>query len=288
MAEGTPRSRRRLGELVREYWREGVTHEDVANAINVKRQTISRLINGENLVQWPTVCAVLVELGAPAQVIETAKALHKAAAQSMASLEHSRDMPAKYRNFRLDEREAVKVRTLDPCLFPGMLQSPEYAEACALAAHRRIKGKAWNDQAAAEREDRQSSLYRDKDPLIFHALIDISALSRVVGGPASMFRSLAFLEKAARRDNIVVQFIPHEAGAYGAHSSPIVLMTFNDSKEPAAAYLEGWTGVEQVDPKDQPAMDTLHGVWDDVQKVAMSPADSLLAIEDAKDRVSKA
>lgn len=287
MAEGTPRSRRRIGDLVREHWREGLTHEDVANAINVKRQTISRLLNGENLVQWPTVCAVLVELGVPKTVIQQAKALHEAAAVSMASIEHARDMPAKYRNFRLDEREAIGEKTLDQSLFPGMLQPKEYAEVCALAAHRRIKGKAWNEQAAAEREDRQSILYRDKDPLFLHSLIDMSAIRKLVGGPAVMGPALAFLETAAMRDNIIIQVIPDEVGAYGAHSSPIILLQFDHPKEPRAAYVEGWTGIEQIDWKDTAAMDTLHDVWDDVQRVAMSPDDSLQVIRDAKDRVSR-
>lgn len=287
MAEGTPRSRRRIGDLVQEHWQDGLTQEAVANAINVKRQTISRLLNGENLVQWPTVCAVLVELGAPKSAIQQAKALHEAAAVSLAGIEHSRDMPAKYRNFRLDEREAIEERTLDQSLFPGMLQPPEYAEVCAVAAQRRIKGKAWSEQAAAEREDRQSVLYRDKNPLFLHSLVDVSAIRKLVGGPAVMGPALAFLEAAAMRDNIVVQVIPDEVGAYGAHSSPIILLKFDHPREPRAAFVEGWTGIEQIDWKDEAAMDTLHDVWDDVQRLAMSPDDSLQLIREQKDRVSR-
>lgn len=287
MADGnSPRSRRRIGLVVQKLWPPGLTQEDLAKTVGTTRQTVARLISGEVLVAWPTVCAILVELGASRETIHMAKERHQAASVATASIEHARDMPAKYKSFRMDEAEATRSRTLDQSLFPGLLQTARYAEECSRRAWRRIKGETWNEQAAAERRDRQSVLYRDAKPLHLHALIDESALLRIVDSRDVMLEQLTHLIDSSQRPNITIQTIPLAVGAYGAHSSPLILLSFDEPDEPDAAFIEGWTGLEHVDPKDVDAMNVLSAVWDDVAALARNENDSVQAIKEARDRVS--
>src|SRR5699024_12445705 len=76
------------------------------------------------------------------------------------------------------EAEASFIRTYEPQVIPGLLQTPEYAEALLRS------GQAHEDDAIAARVDarmhRQQILHRHEPPT-FWAIIDEAALRRVVG-----------------------------------------------------------------------------------------------------------
>jgi len=287
MADGTPRARRRIGRLVETYIPKGMTHQALADAIGVRRQTISRIISGETLVQWPTIAAALLELSAPYEVIRQAKLEHENAAITFATIEHARDLKPKYRNFRADEGEAWQERTFDPSLITGLAQSEEYALHCARAAWRRIEGETWNEKASAERRNRQAILYREKAPLKLHALIEENALYRIVGSAQVTRDALDYLLRlVSDQDNVSVQVVPRDVPAFGAYN-PIVLLDFDDPQEPLGVFIEGWSGIDQIDPANAKEMDVLRNVWDDVAGIALSADDSMRAIEKARDKVSK-
>jgi hypothetical protein len=201
-----------------------------------------------------------------------------------ATIEFAEALPARYRRFRLDEAEAVRERSLDLVIVPGMLQTPDYAAAIYRGRHLLNKMPEWESRAATERKNRQELLQRKENPLELHALIGEAVLERVIGNPDVMAAQLDHLLEAAELSNVTIQVIRKDHGAHGGMSGPMFLLSFADEDEPDAAYVESVLGLATVDNKSVAA---LSAVWDEVADAAPTPTESLKIIRAARGRVRK-
>jgi hypothetical protein len=237
------------------------------------------MLSGEALARWPALSMVLDVIGATPEEKTRALQLWEVADVDPSAIEHARDLPANYKRLRMDELEAIRERTLDSALVPGLLQTAGYAEAVARATHRQIIGDSWDSQAAAERSDRQGSLTRE-NPVEYHALIDEGALHRLVGGPDVMRAQLDHLVVMAGRPNVTIQVLPYAVGAYGAQAGAMFLLDFAESDEPRAAYVEALTGMVPVEDEEA---EVLSVVWDDAARLALTAKDSVRFIGAVRD-----
>lgn len=254
--------------------------EQVALEARCSRQTVSRLFSGEHLPRFHLFTTLLAVIGVTGEEWERALELWEIADATSVAIEHASDLPSTYMRFRMDEGEADLERTLDTVIIPGLLQTPEYAEALALGDRTRWKG-AWDaDLGVAERRDRQALLDREERPLRLHALIDEVTIHRLVGGPSVMAGQLDHLLEMGRRPNVTIQVIPFAAGAYGAMSGPLYVLRFVEEDEPEAAYVESLTGMALVDNDEDVA--TLVAVWDFAAGVAQPAERSARIIRKAR------
>src|SRR4051794_21741504 len=104
------------------------------------------------------------------------------------------------------ERQSTSLWSFQPCVFPGLLQTPEYARAVLEAANLHID----MDEALATRLDRQQVLTRE-DPPMFVSLIAESVLRHRAGGDKVMHDQLLHLADMAERENIIVQVVPDKS-----------------------------------------------------------------------------
>jgi transcriptional regulator with XRE-family HTH domain len=130
--------------------------------------------------------------------------------------EDSRTWAAPYPRWFADwvkaEREAVTLRTWEPLLIPGLLQTAEYARALF---------RAWSatgdedevEQLVTARLDRQCIFDRSKPPS-FWAVMDEGVLRRCIGTPEVMQGQLLHLAEMTERPMIKVHVIPSEVGAH--------------------------------------------------------------------------
>jgi Domain of unknown function (DUF5753)/Helix-turn-helix domain len=110
------------------------------------------------------------------------------------------------------ERDAVTLRTWEPLLIPGLLQTAEYA---------RTLFKAWSatgdeeevEQLVTARLHRQCIFDRSKPPS-FWAVMDEGVLRRCIGSPKVMHDQLMHLAGMAERATIKVHVIPSGVGAH--------------------------------------------------------------------------
>jgi transcriptional regulator with XRE-family HTH domain len=102
------------------------------------------------------------------------------------------------------EPAARVLRTWDPRLVPGLLQTEAYARHVFLGGPRITPEEA--EERVKSRLLRQRILTR-KDPPSLMALIDEGVLRRRVGGPAVMREQLGFLLDVARRPTVSVQVV---------------------------------------------------------------------------------
>jgi hypothetical protein len=109
------------------------------------------------------------------------------------------------------EAEATILRSYEPLLVPGLLQTEEYARAI-LAIRPGGKRDDLEDQVAA-RMERQSILGRADAPQLW-CVLDEGVLHRCVGSAKIMHDQLEHLANVAERPQISIQVIPASTGEH--------------------------------------------------------------------------
>src|ERR1022692_410099 len=112
------------------------------------------------------------------------------------------------------ERKATEIKEYESHQIPGLLQTEDYARA-AIAAARPAPSAEELEQMVALRMTRQqileldSNLPLDQEPTPrLWAIIDESALYRMVGSPQVMDAQRDHLDKMAKQPNVTIQVMP--------------------------------------------------------------------------------
>jgi len=169
------------------------------------------------------------------------------------------------------ESEALAIRDFEPGVFPGLLQTSEYAR----AVHDRTLQPLSPDlveQRLEVRRTRQQILARENPPLLA-AIIDEAVLHRVVGSPAVMRAQLASAIAACQQQvNVTVQILPFNVGAHPALDSTFIMLEF---APPVASvvYVEGLVGQIYLErPQD---FQKYTQVFEQLAGLSLSPEDSV-------------
>jgi hypothetical protein len=177
----------------------------------------------------------------------------------------------------LDESEAIRERTHDTVIIPGLLQIPEYVVDISRAGRRGDSGEDWESRIAAERRQRQSLLTRSDERLELHALVDEACLRHEVGGSVVMAAQLDHLVSVSEWPNVTIQIIPFGFGARGTRASTLFLLSYSEPEEPDEAYVESLLGMENVSNASDVA--ELSAVWDEIAAAAPSARESVEIIQ---------
>jgi transcriptional regulator with XRE-family HTH domain len=173
--------------------------------------------------------------------------------------------PSWFRPFVELEKAATSLRSWQPMIVDGLLQTAEYARAVLRAARPYDRDEAI-DALVAARMDRQEILLRDDPPKIW-VVLDEAVLTRPIGEPGVMAAQLDRLITAARDPWITIQIMPTAAGAHPGLLGPLVIAGFDTS--PDIAYLDtALTGqvVERSEDVRQVA-----SLYDSIRAEALSP-----------------
>ena len=133
------------------------------------------------------------------------------------------------------EQRALTVRTWQPLLIPGLLQTEDYARA-VFEAWRSVDGEGDTDTDVDARLARQAIFDRPSPPS-FGAVIDESVLYRCIGGPKVMHDQLLHLADMSERPRVSVQIVPADVGAHVGLLGGFDIAGFADST-PSIVYLE--------------------------------------------------
>ncbi|MBK0870870.1 helix-turn-helix domain-containing protein [Saccharopolyspora sp. HNM0986] len=274
------RRKRRLGQFLLALRETAdLTHDQVAELLRKSQTSISKIENGYFLCNFSELGALLAFYGASDEQRREAQAMWDDARADGTRIQVSTAHPTKYRAFVRAEAEAVSVRSLAPLAVPGLLQTVDYATAIHAAA-RHFGTDTDSRRAVRSRRARQRRLYAP-DPVQLHALIDEGVLRRQVGGQSVMREQLRHLRTRSEQDNVTIQVVPLEAGAYGTSSGPVTILGFRDEDDPDAVYLEYPGGGTWVENANDVHAFTL--TFEDVAAAALTPnesADWLRAMED--------
>ncbi|MER7057564.1 DUF397 domain-containing protein [Streptomyces sp. NPDC000351] len=120
------------------------------------------------------------------------------------------------------EATATEIREYAPLLIPGLLQTPAYTRAVCRAYQPTAPNEVIEELVAA-RMDRARLLDDPTKPELW-AVLDEAALRRVTGGREVMADALGHIISLIRRNRIIVQVLPFEAGAHASLEGAIKLM----------------------------------------------------------------
>ncbi|MFF5080392.1 helix-turn-helix domain-containing protein [Actinoplanes sp. NPDC000266] len=180
-------------------------------------------------------------------------------------------LPELYMHYVSFEADARSLRNYETIFVPGLLQTREYAQAAITQAGLPIA----SDDDVARRVDvrlqRQALLHRDP-PLQLWAILDESALHRMIGGRDVMLAQLQHLLKVGEAPNIVIQVIPFEAGAHAGMPGSFVIMDFPDAQDPDLVYSDSMAGDLFLEAEED--IRRFSAIFDLLRASALSPQES--------------
>ncbi|MER5929514.1 helix-turn-helix transcriptional regulator [Streptomyces sp. NPDC002054] len=237
--------RRRLGMELRKLREDkGMTAEQVAERLLVSQSKISRLENGRRSISQRDVrdlCEVYeVE---DRRLVDSLMQMAKDSRQQ--GWWHAfGDIP--YSVYIGLETDAASLRVYEPQIVPGLLQTPEYAQAIIRGA---LPETAPLDidkrvQVRMRRQDRLSETANnnpDIGPLRLWAVIDEAALRRRVGNAQLMIRQLEHLIEQSELPHVTVQVMPFSMGAHPGLNGQYAILEFPDASDSTVVYIEGVT-----------------------------------------------
>ena len=239
-ANGNPSVRRRLlgAELRRLRLSRGLTSTQVAEYLLVSQPKISHLENGRRAIKPRDVRDLCGLYGVTDQRV--VDSLMRMAVESNREGWWVACGEVPYALYIGLETEASSIRSYEPLMIPGLLQTPAYAQAVI----EETIPLATPEQIAVRREvrlRRQSRAHHPARPIRLWVVLDESVLRRVVGSPEIMGEQLEFLNCLGAQPHITVQVLPHSAGAHPGVSGQFSILQFADAAGAGTVYLERFT-----------------------------------------------
>ncbi|MFD3775794.1 helix-turn-helix domain-containing protein [Streptomyces sp. NPDC058612] len=268
--------RRRLGaELRRLRMACGLTSTQVAEHLLVSQPKISHLENGRRTIKPRDVrdlCA-LYQVTDP-QVIDSLMRMATEADRQGWWVAYGEVPYAVYIGL---ETAAASVRSYEPLVIPGLLQTPAYAAAVIVETI----PQATPEEIAVRREvrlRRQSRAHHPARAFRLWVVLDESALRRMVGSPQIMREQLEYLNRLGAQPHVTVQVLPHSAGAHPGVSGQFSILDFEDAPG-ATVHLERFTSDLNLEQRSE--VRHYSAMFDHLQAKALNPERTLHFISHA-------
>ncbi|WP_058047214.1 helix-turn-helix domain-containing protein [Streptomyces roseifaciens] len=231
--------RRRLGQELRKLRElKGMTAEEVAERLLVSQSKISRLENGRRSISQRDVRDLCGVYGVEDhRIVDSLMQMAKESRQQ--GWWHAfGDIP--YSVYIGLETDAASLRVYEASLVPGLLQTPNYASAVTEGSWPEATG-ADIERRVQVRMRRQERITDPENPLRLWAVIDESALRRIVGSREIMAEQMRQLVQFSMEPHITVQVLPYDVGAHPGMYGKFSILEFNDPQDASTVYLEGIT-----------------------------------------------
>jgi transcriptional regulator with XRE-family HTH domain len=241
MDEGPTLRRRRLGtELKKCREQAGLTQEQVSRNFEWHAAKVTRIETARVAVTPRDVKDLLTLYGVRDED-------YREALMALARMSKERTWWTDYRdllrpgNFIGLEAEASVCRVWEPIVLPGLLQTEGYMRAL-MTAGRRSDAPESIDRRVDLRMKRQHRLTDDARPLTLYAIVDESALHRVIGGKSVMTEQMRRLLEVTQLPNVNLQILPFETGEHSYLGGSAALLEFPEVAYSGVVYLEGLAG----------------------------------------------
>ena len=270
----TIRRRRLAAELRRLRSEAGLSIEDVATSLGWQPSKLSRVENRQIGILAADVRKLL-------DLYKVEDRVYRAEMTDMARRAGERGwwqsfgsgvVPAALANLIGLETEARTIRSYEPELVPGLLQTEDYARGVMRAWQ-----PAWTaadiDRRVEIRLGRQDVVRQPDSPSSqVNCIINEAVLRRTVGGSEVMHEQVELLAKERDPGTVTVQVLPFNSGAHPAMTGPFQILTFHDLSDLGVVHLESaMTAITLERPEEIRRYDE---IWGSLQARALSPEDS--------------
>ncbi|MEU9885995.1 helix-turn-helix transcriptional regulator [Sphaerisporangium sp. NPDC051017] len=175
------------------------------------------------------------------------------------------------------EPRARILRSWDPLLIPGLLQTESYARAVFRGG--RAAPEVEIQERVTTRMRRKLILERDNPPELW-VLIEESVLNRPIGGAAVMAEQLDYLVDIADRSAVRVQIVPFDSPCTDGLLSSFTIAELPDA--PTAVSIES-AGTGEVSAAHE-LVAAVWGQYDRIRAEAYRPGPSLQMIKEVRDQ----
>lgn len=291
-------ARRQLGTVLRELReRAGLRLEDAGDHIERSTATLSRLENGKSVPRLVDVRALLdlyTESKSDDVTQEERDRAMLLAADSRKEewFDPFRDVitgdmtPAHMQSFVQYETDAEEILTYQAEVVPGLLQTPEYAQAVAELF--------FSDATSRQRRrfvdfrlERQKVLRRRPNPLVYRVTLREVTLRRILGSAEVMVAQLMKLATELRNGlpNVTIRIVPDKLVVPEALRGPFTVMRLpdDDTDGHGLVYLEGAGGGEYL--QNAAAVERYRRNFSTLWDVSLSGEESLGLVEEVADSI---
>ncbi len=267
------RRRRLAAELRRLRHESGQSIEDVAVGLGWQPSKLSRIENRQVGISTADLRKLLVAYKVEDRAFrdELADMARRATERGWWQSFSSDVVPTALANLIGLETEARTIRSYEPELVPGLLQTEAYARAIM---------RAWQPSWTAADIDRRVEIRLARQDVLRQAgaspqascIINESVLRRTVGGNEVMHEQVEMLAKERDPANVTVQVLSFNSGAHPAMAGPFQILTFHDPGDLGIVHLESaMTAITLEQPEELRRYDE---IWGSLQARALSPEDS--------------
>lgn len=179
------------------------------------------------------------------------------------------------------EAEAVRIRSYESLLVPGLLQTPDYAAAVFRGGQ--VVPEAEIARKVESRMARRQVLDAPHGPQLT-SVVDEAALRKVAGSRDVMAEQLRFLAGMAAHYKVTLLVLPNASGTHAAVSGAFTLIDF-PRPEPGIVSLSN--AVESLYVEDADYVDRHMLIFDAIQGSALSPEQSLALITTIADELTE-
>lgn len=137
--------------------------------------------------------------------------------------------PGWFRPWLEVERDATTLRSWEPLVIPGLLQTAEYAREMLRAGRPGVTDEQI-DELVDARLERQAILANNNPPLLWF-VIDEGVLHRHIGEPKVMHDQLQTLIEKSRHPHVTIQVVPLSTGAHPGLNGAFAIASFNGSPD---------------------------------------------------------
>jgi transcriptional regulator with XRE-family HTH domain len=214
------------GALVRLRKEADLTQEQVAGELDWSPSKLIRVEGGRSSITKVDLNALLTVYGVTSESRREHLLALNRGARERSWWDGYRDIAPAYLNYVGFEAGAAFIRQFESGFVPGLLQTPEYAEAVTVKAVTGVRVAS----IVELRMQRQAELARRSAPPRQYHVVDEGVLWRHVGiskDPAIMPNQLRHIADKAEGDDLTtVRVIPFSAGAHRGLSGPFTLLEF--------------------------------------------------------------
>jgi transcriptional regulator with XRE-family HTH domain len=241
-------------ELVALRTAAGLSQEALAEKVHYSPSLIAMIESGRRAPQLSFAERIDEALGTPGTLVRLQ--------------EHARTtpLPAWFRPYAEIEATATQLRSWQPMVVDGLLQTDGYARALLGAQPNTTEDEL--EERVTARMARQVILDRP-DPPVLWVLMDEAVLIRSVGGAKVMNDQLLHLERMSHRPNVTIGIVPLSAGA---HSGLLGAFAIAESDTARVGFME--TPQEGLVVEHPPAVSRMLHVFDNLHAEALPRAAS--------------
>jgi hypothetical protein len=268
--------RRQLSAQLKElHDQSGKTLAEVGAIIEVNQGSLSRIMNGDRgttpvLVKAMLDCYGVTDPAVREDILDLVRA-DQAQRKKWWGKYSAVINTTQYGGYLELEQSATLLRSYEPQLIPGLLQTPEYARQVITAM--RVDLDAKQVQALVDvRMNRQDILAReDAPPPKLWAVIDEAAFRRIESKPAVLKEQLEQLLDVEPRTNITLQLLPFDTGFHPGLYGSFMLMGFPEPN-PDVVWVENLTNSVYFEGSDD--VERYTEVFDHLRATALGPPET--------------